>query len=58
MGKEDHGKEDVWGVGNILGEKSGLYMGTAASQLGWDMLKASLVAQMVKNLSAMWETWV
>ena len=47
-----------WGPGNILGEKSGLDMATVASQLAWDKLKASLVAQMVKNLSAMWETWV
>ena len=30
---QDHGKEDWGGAGNIIGEKSGLDMATAASQL-------------------------
>ena len=42
----------------FLGDPKSLQMVTAAMKLKDAYSLASLVAQMVKRLSAMWETWV
>ena len=35
-----------------------IHLSESKAQLVFSILKASLVAQLVKNLPAMWKTWV
>ena len=48
----------MWRKGNPLALLVGMQTDTAALENSMVILWASLVAQAVKNMPAMWETWV